>query len=110
MTRVHPDRPLTARGESPASHRGRRCARMARRDEREYREYLNEEQRSQPGCSAGRMQLDFHHGLLRSPAPSTPTRISTPATRNSPPPTCSLSPRPLDAVIAEATRLDTAGV
>jgi hypothetical protein len=34
------------------------------RDEREYREYLNEEQRSQPGCSAGRMQLEFHHGLL----------------------------------------------
>ena len=55
---------LTARGESPASQRGRRCARLARRDEREYREYLNEEQRSQPGCSAGRMQLDFHHGLL----------------------------------------------
>ncbi len=25
---------------------------MARRDEREYREYLNEEQRSQPGCRA----------------------------------------------------------
>jgi hypothetical protein len=39
---------------------------MARRDEREYREYLNEEQRSQPGCSAGRMQLEFHHGLLGS--------------------------------------------
>ena len=29
-----------------------------------YREYLNEEQRSQTGCIAGRMQLDFHHGLL----------------------------------------------
>src|SRR6266404_4332560 len=55
---------LAARGESPASHRGRRCARMARRDEREYREYLVEEQRSQPGCSAGRMQLEFRHGLL----------------------------------------------
>jgi hypothetical protein len=27
-------------------------------------EYLNEEQRSQTGCSAGRMQLEFHHGLL----------------------------------------------
>ena len=40
---------------------------MARRDEREYREYLNEEQRSQPGCSAGRMQLEFHHGLLAEP-------------------------------------------
>src|SRR6266566_866925 len=57
-------RSLAARGESPALHRGRRCARLARRDEREYREYLNEEQRSQPGCSAGRMQLEFHHGLL----------------------------------------------
>jgi hypothetical protein len=32
----------------------------------QYREYLNEEQRSQPGCSAGRMQLEFHHGLLAS--------------------------------------------
>ena len=30
----------------------------------QYREYLSEEQRSQPGCSAGRMQLEFHHGLL----------------------------------------------
>ena len=43
----------------------------------QYREYLNEEQRSQTrgpqrgsrvgveeGCSAGRMQLEFHHGLL----------------------------------------------
>ena len=70
-----------ARGERPALHRGRRCARLARRDEREYREYLNEEQRSQTpgspprvfqrggvetGCSAGRMQLAFHHGLLVS--------------------------------------------
>jgi hypothetical protein len=31
----------------------------------QYREYLNEEQRSQTGCSAGRMQLEFHHGLSR---------------------------------------------
>jgi hypothetical protein len=37
---------------------------VARRDDREYREYLREEQRSQAGCSAGRMQPDFHHGLL----------------------------------------------
>jgi hypothetical protein len=37
---------------------------MARRDDREYREYLNEEQRSQRGCIARRMQPDFHHGLL----------------------------------------------
>src|SRR5438552_8147991 len=48
------------------------CARWV-----QYRESLNEEQRSQTrgpqrgsrvgveeGCSAGRMQLDFHHGLL----------------------------------------------
>src|SRR5437867_7229989 len=50
---------------------------MARRDDREYREYLREEQRSQRapqrgsrvgverGCIAGRMQPDFHRGLLR---------------------------------------------
>src|SRR5712692_2244908 len=55
---------LAARGGSPPSHRGRRCARLARRDDREYREYLREEQRRQAGCSAGRMQADFHHGLL----------------------------------------------
>src|SRR5439155_2357801 len=97
-----PDR--AARGESPASHRGRRCALLhptthsprrggpgvtARRAQSgvptvrlvhggvQYRKYLNEEQRSQTrgpqrgsrvgveeGCSAGRMQLEFHHGLL----------------------------------------------
>src|SRR6266536_4530829 len=60
---------LTARGESPASHRGRRGAPMTRRDDREYREYLREEQRSQRGCIAGRMQLEFHHGLLRNATP-----------------------------------------
>ena len=37
---------------------------MARRDEREYREYLSEEQRSQRGCIARRMQAAFRHGLL----------------------------------------------
>jgi hypothetical protein len=31
------------------------------------REYLNEEQRREPGCSAGRMQRAFHHGLGRKP-------------------------------------------
>ena len=31
-----------------------------------HQEYLSEEQRSQAGCSAGRMQSDFHHGLLGS--------------------------------------------
>jgi hypothetical protein len=30
-----------------------------------HREYLREEQHSQPGCIARRMQLDFRHGLLR---------------------------------------------
>jgi len=39
---------------------------MARRDDREYREYLSEEQRSQRGCIARRMQPDFRHGLLAS--------------------------------------------
>ena len=38
----------------------------ARRDEGAYRQYVTEEQRSQAGCSAGRMQRDFHHGLLGS--------------------------------------------
>ena len=46
-----------------------RGARMARRDDREYREYLREEQRSQRGCIARRMQPEFHHGLLAAPAP-----------------------------------------
>src|SRR5258705_171926 len=70
---------LAARGESPASHRGRRGAPLTRRDDGEYREYLTKEQRSQRpgppprvfqrggverGCIAGRMQLEFHHGLL----------------------------------------------
>jgi len=32
----------------------------------QYREYLKEEQRSPRGCIAGRMQLEFHHGLLSS--------------------------------------------
>ena len=60
---------LGARGESPASHRDRRGARPARREEGEYREYLTHRgQRSAPplgGCIGGRMQRDFHHGLLR---------------------------------------------
>ncbi len=55
---------LAARGESPASHRDWRCARLTRHDEGKYRQYVTEEQRRQPGCSAGRMQRDFHHGLL----------------------------------------------
>src|SRR5439155_7915789 len=57
---------------------------MTRRDDREYREYLREEQRSQPGapttrtvrrgvergCIAGRMQLEFHYGLLSLKPPA----------------------------------------
>ena len=46
------------------SRRRQRRARLARRDEGEYRQYLTEKQRSQAGCSAGRMPWDFHHGLL----------------------------------------------
>jgi len=37
----------------------------------QYREYLKEEQHSQRGCIAGRMQAEFHHGLL---TPQTPER------------------------------------
>src|SRR6202521_2682973 len=62
-----PRRTLTARGASPSLHRERRCARLARRDDREYREYWREEQRRQAGCSAARMQMELHHGLLRPP-------------------------------------------
>jgi hypothetical protein len=27
-------------------------------------QYVSVEQRREPGCSVGRMQTDFHHGLL----------------------------------------------
>src|SRR6266571_3327633 len=77
---------LTACGESPASHRDGRGAPLARRDDREYREYLREEQRSQRGCIARRMQPDFHRGLLgeereegprrRGPCPCVPGAFS----------------------------------
>src|SRR5207249_1682396 len=67
-SRIDPRTWLAARGESPASHRGRRGAPLTRRDDREYREYLSEEQRSQRGCIAGRMQADFHRGLLTATA------------------------------------------
>ena len=55
---------LAARGESPASHRDRRGARLARREEGKYREYLTDKQHRGAGCIGGRMQRDFHHGLL----------------------------------------------
>ena len=64
---------LAVRGESPASHRGpaepKPRSPRARREEGEYREYSTHRgQRPAPpktGCSAGRMQGDFHRGLLR---------------------------------------------
>ena len=65
---------LAARGESLASHRDGRGASLARRDDQEYREYLREEQRSQRGCIARRMQSDFHHGL---PGPNAVIGLST---------------------------------
>ena len=37
-----------------------------RHDEGKYRQYVTEEQRRQVGCSAGRMPLDCHYGLLAS--------------------------------------------
>ena len=37
---------------------------MARREEREYREYATDEQRSQPGCIAARMQTNFRDAAL----------------------------------------------
>src|SRR3954471_4670085 len=55
---------LAARGERPASHRGRRGAPAARRDDREYGQYLSEEQRSRRGRIGGRMQSSLQHGLL----------------------------------------------
>ena len=66
---------LAARGESPASHRGSsrstpRTAR-ARRDEGAHRQYSTPLSETPSavlgGCSASRMQRDFHHGLLLPP-------------------------------------------
>ena len=58
-SRLEPATSASVPSQKSVEHRGRRCARMARREEREYREYLSDEQRSQPGCSAGRMPTDF---------------------------------------------------
>jgi hypothetical protein len=46
---------LAARGETLASHRDRRGARIARREEEEYWRYSTDEQRREGGCIAGRM-------------------------------------------------------
>ena len=64
---------LTARGESPASHRdpaeSKPRSPRARCEEGKYREYLTHRgPRPAPpraGWIGGRMQRDFHHGLLR---------------------------------------------
>ena len=54
---LSPAAPRTAaRGESPASHRDRRGARLARREEGTCREYLTDEQRRGAGGIGGRMQ------------------------------------------------------
>ena len=45
-----------------------------RRDVREYRQYSTEKQRRQPGCSAGRVQWDRHHGLLEGMVQRRPLR------------------------------------
>src|SRR5205814_3336795 len=44
--------------------RALRGAPLGRRVDRAYARYVREEQRSQRGCIAGRMQAAFHHGLL----------------------------------------------
>ena len=51
---------LAARGESPASHRDGRRARLTRREEGAYWPYATDERRCQAGCDARRMQ----RGLL----------------------------------------------
>ena len=63
---------LAVRGESPALHQGPSRAMprpaSARREEGEYRQYATAVSSgpalAAPGCSVGRLQLDFHHGLL----------------------------------------------
>ena len=57
---------LPSRHAYLGAHRGRRGARLARRDEGAHWAFVTEEQRRQAGCLVGRMQRDFHHGLLVS--------------------------------------------
>ena len=70
------DPPPAARGESPASHRDRRWAGRTRREEGKYGQYLTDEQRRSAGFSVGRMQRDFHHGLLARGSLAWPTAHS----------------------------------
>src|SRR5437762_1329379 len=80
-----------ARGETPASHRGRRGAPMTRRDDRAFRPYVREEQRRQPrgpnarfsaswggsgDASPAECRWSFTHGLLKSVADEKPRRAA----------------------------------
>jgi hypothetical protein len=67
---------LAVRGESRASHKDRRWAGRTRREEGKYRQYLTDEQRRSAGFSAGRMQRDFHHGLLGRRLWPRPARVA----------------------------------
>ena len=55
---------LAVRGGSARSTENREAPVRQGADDREYGEYSREEQRSQTGCIAIRMQRHFHHGLL----------------------------------------------
>ena len=70
--------PLTARGESLASHRDGRGATPARRDDREYPEYLSEEQRSRRRGPQRGSRVGGGAGMHR---PSTAARFSPRALR-----------------------------
>ena len=76
------DGAATARGESPALHRERRGARLTRREEGAYWAYVTDEQRSQAGCIAARMQRGLSPRAV-SPRAATPARdppVGWPAT------------------------------
>ena len=78
---------MVTRGESPASHRDRRYARVARREEGEYRESSTDEQRGQTGWSAGRMHpvLPFRAHWSRPIVPRALPRRMAPGNLTGPP-------------------------
>ena len=49
----------------------------------EYRQYVTEEQRREVGCSAGRMQRGFHHGLPGAVTTRTAQRVGSVSARRS---------------------------
>src|ERR1700674_4032839 len=107
------DEELAARGESPASHRGGRCARMARRDDREYREYLRKEQRSSTPGSPTRHPRWGGGGMQRRPNAA---GLSPRAAKERPlqeprqdPPVDELERRPARAVVPAAEHGDLVG-